>query len=326
MYKCARAWSAQKERNVFKHLGLAMSAHYWKGVTLALLSMGVLLGFSNVVDAKVVVCNSCVSYVGAARGAGEGIHLVADFNQVRLAAYEVYYDAESQRMVAFSMPVPSQIQSSFLQTMSTIGEQSSTSSQILLKEDGISVVQAANGTQVVIVTPSHPQFPTAYRNWTSHTYLTSSATAQLNFDRAFAAGMAGATTSSSGWNAMAFTLRSLALNFISSLTDIGAIKYEIRWNDGSITNVVVTAATVTEADYVIAQSRDRVGNRLPDRSLQTGGGYLYQGPHFFASPNDSSAWTTLALQMGAVVTNAQNSGPIDCTWDGRTLKCNVRPH
>jgi hypothetical protein len=291
----------------------------------------------------VVECNRCPSTVNAAISKGSGLSLVVDLENAQLTAYEVEYDRELRRWRTMRAPIPSQISSAFYRIMEATSIAASFQSSDERSKHNPDSLESASATHtysdkskgglVVTVHPDNPQhsnpagftFPNAYKDLNAGDIVLS-ATSRTRFGRYLAEGLAGAGTSNAAWNSIAFSVQELALSWASKY-GAGSIIVIVQWRDGSRTIYKVTTDNVTEAKYVDGESRDALGNKLPDAAITTPTtAPSYVGDYYFGEGDlgrqNQNRWTDSARLYGVHITGASHYGNrMYCSWDGRTIAC-----
>ncbi|WP_148268079.1 hypothetical protein [Pseudoxanthomonas spadix] len=115
-----------------------------------------------------------------------------------------------------------------------------------------------------------------------------------------------------------------ALNsFMLGLGGAGKLTIVIVWSDGSKTTYYVDSQSTTEAKYVTGESRDSLGNPVPDAAASSDrAGEIYGGQFYFSSDAGLSDWVNTARNYGVPVTGSSSgSRRLSCTWDGEHLAC-----
>lgn len=316
-----------------------LSSTYSRIILMTVITLAPLKTFAG----GVIECNRCPSTVNAAISKGNGLSLVVDFENVTLSAYEVEYDRELRRWRTVRTPIPSQISSAFYRIMeaASIAASSRPPDGILNPEadrfgdDSIphTYSDRNKGGLVVTVHPDNPQlsnpagfnFPDAYKDLSASDIILS-ATSRTRFGQYLAEGLAGAGTSSAAWNSIAFSVQQLALTWASK-HGAGSIMVIVQWRDGSRTAYRVTTDNVTEANYVDGESRDALGNKLPDAAIaapETAPSYV--GDYYFGEGDhgqqNRNRWIDSARLYGIRIGGAsRNDSRMYCSWDGVTIAC-----
>ncbi|WP_139369669.1 hypothetical protein [Xanthomonas axonopodis] len=280
----------------------------------------------NVNAAGVVVCNNCVSPKDAAINSGTGLTIVMDYDGQKLYGYEVEYDRELKRYRAVTNPVPDSINQAFLRGMSISGPSSITGKTLTPKPK--SVGKSSSGSATYTLRPGDPnypnpiRFPDAFRN--SNAYeVVNSASVRTLLGQGLARELSGATTGNEIWDSLAFQVQSIVLSVGESTIGVGSYRFVIIWQNGTKTVYTIDADTITEAEYVNGESRDDVGNPIPDPSISnsdTAGSYA--GQYRFSSNDSFMNWQRSANTYGITIRNGSSSTTnISCVWDGNTLTC-----
>lgn len=120
------------------------------------------------------------------------------------------------------------------------------------------------------------------------------------------------------------TLTSVLLNLT---TPVGGaptnIKITIHWTNGTKTEFLIKADSVSKAEYQPGKSTDENGNPIPDTAIVTPGtAGGYDGQWTFNTGESLERWVRQAIDYGIPITGQQSgSNKLSCTWDGRTLAC-----
>ncbi|APP81853.1 hypothetical protein [Xanthomonas hortorum] len=278
--------------------------------------------------AGVVVCNYCFSPKDAAINSGTGYTLVLDYDSQKLYAYEVEYDRELKRYRAVTNQVPESINQSFLRGMSISGPSAITERNMKSRDF---MVATDSGSVNIILRPGDPnysnpiQFPDAFRNSNAYEVVNSASVRGL-LGQALARELAGATTGNPTWDSLAFQLQSIILSIGGSTIGVGSYRFLIIWQNGTRTVYTIDPSTITEARYVNGESRDDVGNLLPDANIanpDTAGGYA--GEYRFSSGGSFGSWQGSAGIYGVPVSNGSSSSTgMACGWDGANLTCKAK--
>lgn len=288
----------------------------------------------------VIECNNCPSTRNAAISGGAGLTMVVDFSSAKLTAYDVEYDRELRRWRTLPVSVPAQISAAFyrvLEASGTVATSRSSSSPNPGLQEPKALPRKGDGGVLVTLHPDNPQysnplgatFPHAYRDSNAHE-IVQSATFKSRLGQQLATDLAGASTDSAAWNSIALSVQKLALNWGEKF-GAGAITIVITWRDGSRTTYRITQDNVAEAKYLKGESRDNIGNKIPDESItqpQTAPEYV--GGYYFGEVNAGGSrnlerWMQSARMYGIPITGSSaGRNRMSCGWDGRTLKCSVR--
>lgn len=271
-----------------------------------------------------VQCNGCIFPRQAAINTGSsGLKLVVDFSTAKLYGFQVEYDRETRRWLAFPQQVPEPITTAFHRIMDA------TSAAALEPEarTGPQQGRKKNGGPLVMLHPDNPgnanniRFPDAYKGLNAYD-IVDSATSISRLGQNLAFELAGATGNNPNWNSIALTLQQAALTF-GSIYGSGTITIRITWRDGSTTTYTVTAENVSEAKYSQGQSRDATGNMVPDQSIvEPATAPRYAGAYYFGDANDRARWTRSASHFGVPVSGGSSTGRrMSCSWDGKTITC-----
>lgn len=259
-------------------------------------------------------CDNCSStqYKAKASAAGAGMHIVADYAQKRITGYEVEYDRELRVWRTLPASVPTSISSAFARDMALAYP--------------TALQASASGGSVVVIGPGRNNFPFPAGFNDANTYdIVGSANLRTQLEQQIAAGAAGATTSSSVWNSVAYALKSLTLSFFGQKFGASSVTYVIIWKDGSKTVLKIEAGATNVARYQQGQSIDAEGNKVPDASATnsaTAGSYA--GQYYFENNTNLQEWLNAAHIYG-IPTSSGGTAQLVCTWDGRTLTCRYRP-
>lgn len=284
---------------------------------------------TNVDAAGVVVCNNCFSPKDAAINSGIGFTIVMDYDSQKLYGYEVEYDRELKRHRAVTNQVPDSIVQAFHRGLSIAGPPSITASEIKIKPDDLEAKSSGSTTYTLHAgDPNYPnpiRFPDAFRNSNAYEVVNSASVRSL-LGQALARELAGATTGSDTWDSLAFQVQSLMLSIANSTIGIGSYSFVIIWSNGTKSVYTIDADTVTEAKYVNGESRDDVGNPIPDTNIanpDTAGGYA--GEYRFSSGETFNSWQGSAGIYGVPVSNGSSSTTgMSCGWDGANLTCRAK--
>ncbi|KRG62768.1 hypothetical protein ABB26_14965 [Stenotrophomonas humi] len=288
----------------------------------------------------VIECNNCPSTRNAAISGGIGLTLVVDFSNARLTAYNVEYDRELRRWRTLPASVPTQISAAFYRVLDASGTvtapRGSSPPNQGVKEPK-TLPRKGDGGMIVTLHPDNPQhsnplgasFPNAYRDSNAHE-IVQSATFKSRLGQQLATDLAGANTDNAAWNSIALSVQKLALNWGEKF-GAGAITIVITWRDGSRTTYRITQDNVAEAKYVKGESRDNIGNKIPDETIaqpqtapEYAGGY-YFGEVDAGGSRNLERWMQAAQMYGIPITGSSaGRNRMSCGWDGRTLKCVVR--
>lgn len=272
----------------------------------------------------IVICNGCqIPRQAAINTQSSGLKLVVDFNMAKLYAFQVEYDWEMRRWLAFPQQIPVPITEAFHRVMDATAARSiEQSRQAAPTHDA-----TKNGGPLVNLHPDNPggsnniRFPEAYKNFNAYDIVDSSSS-RSRLGQNLALELAGATGSNPNWNTIALSLQRAVLTF-ASIYGGGTITLRITWRDGSTTLYSITAANVAEASYVPGQSRDASGNMVPDQSIAVPAtAPAYAGAYYFGPSGDRARWTRSAAYFGVPVSGGSSSGHrMSCDWDGSTVTC-----
>ena len=271
-----------------------------------------------------VQCNGCIFPRQAAINTqSSGLKLVVDFSTAKLYGFQVEYDWETRRWLAFPQQVPEPITTAFYRIMDSTMASGLEMQDETRSKNG----QKQNGGPLVTLHPDNPgnanniRFPDAYKGLNAYD-IVDSATSRSRLGQNLALELAGATGNNPNWNSIALTLQQAALTF-GSMYGSGTITIRITWRDGSTTSYTVTAENVSEAKYSPGQSRDATGNMVPDQSIvEPATAPRYAGAYYFGDANDRSRWTRSASQYGVPVSGGSSAGRrMSCSWDGETITC-----
>lgn len=290
----------------------------------------------------VIECNNCPSTRNAAISSGAGLTVVVDFDRALLTAYEVEYDRELRRWRALPVAVPPQISAAFYRALdaSSLGRPAA----LPAREDGKpeklldekNQPRKGDGGLIVPMHPDNPQysnplgvsFPAAYMDANAH-QIVQGATYRNRLGQQLALDLAGASTNSAAWNVIALSVQKLVLT-VGDRFGAGAITILITWRDGSQTVYRITKENVADAKYVQGESRDNMGNKIPDEAItqpQTAAGYVghyYFGELHKGGSQNLNQWMHTANMYGIPVTgSAYGRNRMSCTWDGKTVRCRV---
>ncbi|WP_372392998.1 hypothetical protein ACCQ05_04075 [Xanthomonas sp. NCPPB 3582] len=284
---------------------------------------------SNAEAAGVVVCNNCFSPKDAAINSGVGYTIVMDYDGQKLYAYEVEYDRELRRYRAVTNQVPGSIVQAFQRGLSIAGPSSITAKDVKVKPEDAGAKSSGSSSYTLRAgDPNYPnpiRFPDAFRNSNAYEVVNSASVRSL-LGQALARELAGATTGSDTWDSLAFQVQSILLSIADSTIGIGSYRLVIIWSNGTKSVYTIDADTVTEAKYVNGESRDDVGNPIPDANIanpDTAGGYA--GEYRFSSGGTFSSWQGSAGIYGVPVSNGSSSTTgMSCGWDGANLTCKAK--
>ncbi|WP_157726257.1 hypothetical protein [Xanthomonas citri] len=304
-----------------------------KKIFMKAIALGAMLFASLSIDsaeaAGVVVCNNCFSPKDAAINSGTGFTIVMDYDGQKLYGYEVEYDRELKRYRAVTNQVPESIVQAFLRGMSISGPSSVTANDINNRTDAVEAT--SSGSSTYTLRPGDPnytnpiRFPDAFRNSNAYDVVNSASVRSL-LGQALARELAGATTGSETWDSLAFQVQSIILSISDSTIGVGSYRFVIIWSNGTKSVYTIDADTVTEAKYVNGESRDDVGNPIPDANIanpDTAGGYA--GEYRFSSGGSFGSWQGSAGIYGVPVSNGSSSTTgMSCGWDGTNLTCKAK--
>lgn len=299
-----------------------MSLHPLFLITRLCIGLAVLLPI--MVHAEgVVECENCGNPKQAAITSGIGLTLVADFPGRKLHGFDVEYDRELHRYRALPVPVPDQVQRSFHHLL-RLPEASR-------DRNGLSRAAAKGRGAVIPVHPDDPggtngiAFPEASKNLTAYD-VAIDAGARTQLEMSLGAAFSGSNGHSPTWNALATTLSSLGMNWLSRIMGVDSATYVITWRDGSKTTLVITPDSVHRAKYHSGESTDAQGNRIPDgAATNPGEAPGYAGMYTFSDEQTFNEWLSAAYIYGVPVDVVEHTYPVQiiCRWNGRTLECEV---
>ena len=311
-----------------------------KGLFVGLPLLGCLIGgvgFPALAKASgVVVCNDCPSSTNRAIAAGIGLTAVVDITQVKLLAYDVEYDKELRRWRALPTPVPGSVNKAFVNAVDVVSKARDSSPRV---EGGGSAAPLKGragdraGGPALYLYPDAPTiqngvvFPDAFKGSTAHEVV-QNATWRQRLGLSLADAFKGTDASNPLWNGIAGGVAQAVLTW-GDYFGAGTVTMVITWRDGSVTVYRLTTDNINEAKYSKGDSRDKLGNKIPDASVADPQSAAdFAGRYYFGEGASGAAelqnWLDSARMYGIPITDGSGvRHGVDCSWNGTTLKCSV---
>lgn len=277
----------------------------------------------------VYLCDGCTysEKMEVARSGPLGFTYVVDTAAAELVLWSVKYDGESRRKTASESRVDGVTYNRFrffLERPSAApGLPAAGTSASARAGGGVSVSEPFSGA--VKISPNDwnrtlfGQSPFGDFSDSNAYEVVNSASARTMLGRNIATALAAGGTGNAAIDKLGPALNS----FLLGLGDAGKIAIAIVWNDGSRTTYSMDSHSTTEARYVSGESRDSLGNPIPDAAASSGrAGEVYGGQFYFSSDAGLDDWVNTARNYGVPVTGSSSgSRRLSCTWVREHLAC-----
>lgn len=137
--------------------------------------------------------------------------------------------------------------------------------------------------------------------------------------------LAGATTGYERLDELSMNLHQRRLKVYDKL-GMGPLRVELVWPDRSRTVYTMDGNSHRRAGYLTGQSRDPLGNPLPDQSAaQHAGALSLVGWYQFQDVRTRQAWVRAARAQGIPVQDDTPSAiRMQCRWSGTGLGCHTK--